>query len=649
MADNLGIDWSLSNPNAFAKGWSIGQAMNDQMQANQARKAVLADPTNQDAMRSLAVYDPDAAKNVQANADWQRMNVARQAAATYTADPSALNGSVLAGADPTTYHNVTQAIGMMDSNQRQKVADSMGFLGSAAQSLLALPQAQRVQALQAMAPQLAQHGIGPQQIQQYAQMGLTDQQLSGFINQAVGVKDSIINSQNQQRIGIEQNRLTEDMRHNRVEESKGVQDGFGNIINPTTGGVIYSASAPTTLADMAGAIASAEGQGQNPRSTAQGYGQFTNGTFVQQFRKSFPDQAGLTDQAILAKRGSGVEQKMLQDMTGSNAQALSAAGYTPSAGNVYLAHFLGLGDAQKVLGADPSTPIAKVLSPKVIQANPFLNGKTVADVEQWANGRMMTGGGGSGGLSKKAVDAAADWAIANGGQVPTGYARNKAAQVAIQNRIAERASELGLTMEQIIQKGQDTKAAAKTLQSFTNGTDARTIQALNNATNHLATLGHLADALDNGNIPLANRIGNAWASATGKAAPTNFNAAKQLVAGELVKAVTGAGGALGDREEYQKALSSIQSPAQLRGAIATVKDLLGSQLHTLELKYNVGTGRTDFARRLTPLVRASWDVQNDPNAPAPPQIPMAAAGQSAPSVSIGSLHQNSDGTMEWRP
>jgi hypothetical protein len=135
----------------------------------------------------------------------------------------------------------------------------------------------------------------------------------------------------------------------------------------------------------------AEGVGRNPLSTAQGPGQFINSTFVQTFRKTFPDAStGMTDKQILAQRGTGVETAMLKKFTEDNQAVLASRGFAPTNANTYLAHFLGAGGATKVLSAAPNTPIAQVVDAAAIAANPsvFRNIRTAGDMQQWAALKM---------------------------------------------------------------------------------------------------------------------------------------------------------------------------------------------------------------------------------------------------------------------
>jgi hypothetical protein len=94
-----------------------------------------------------------------------------------------------------------------------------------------------------------------------------------------------------------------------------------------------------------------------------------------------------------------------------------------------------------------------------------------------------------------------------------------------------------------------------------------------------------------------NSIAQRIASETGNPAPTNFDAAKKIVADEVVKAIVGSGGGVSDREEAARAFDKASSPEQLSGAIATAKRLMRGQLNGLKQQYKASTGKDDFDTR----------------------------------------------------
>lgn len=133
---------------------------------------------------------------------------------------------------------------------------------------------------------------------------------------------------------------------------------------------------------------------KNTRSSASGNYQFTDSTFLKTYRATFSD--GLTDKQILAKKNNpALQERLANVLTDQNEAALKAAGHTATGANLYLAHFAGAGGANKVLGADASASVSSVLGGKVVEANPFLRGKTVGWLREWA-GRKVGGGAAAG-------------------------------------------------------------------------------------------------------------------------------------------------------------------------------------------------------------------------------------------------------------
>lgn len=134
-------------------------------------------------------------------------------------------------------------------------------------------------------------------------------------------------------------------------------------------------------------------------SSAFGRYQFTRGTWLSYFIKRFGTM-GLTREQILAKRADGRLQDLLMgDLTADNAAALRRIGAPVTEGNLYLAHFLGPADAEKVLRASPETPLQGLISGDSIAANAkVLGGKTAGDVIAFADRKMGSAGSAGGGV-----------------------------------------------------------------------------------------------------------------------------------------------------------------------------------------------------------------------------------------------------------
>jgi len=290
---------------------------------------------------------------------------------------------------------------------------------------------------------------------------------------------------------------------------------------------------------------------------------------------------------------------------------------------------------QGVMAVDPRT---NIVTPVLVNGKPLLDSSTVNGQEQLkiarqrlnlsaqAERRLQEEADSSGGLSPQALDIAAQMVVQSGVMPPLGSGKNASlARVQVMNRVAEMTgTDAAAGASNIIGNQQNTLAAKKTLTDFTSGISARKVTSNNTAINHLQTMYELANDLNNKDIRIVNAAGNAFATATGQPAPTNFNAAKQLVAAEVIKAVVNNGGGVTERQEAAESFARANSPEQLKGVINTYRVLLGGQLESLEGQYKAGTGRDDFRSKfLTPNTQKVL-----PAAPAaaktPSDIPQAA-------------------------
>lgn len=175
------------------------------------------------------------------------------------------------------------------------------------------------------------------------------------------------------------------------------------------------------------------------------------------------------------------------------------------------------------------------------------------------------------------------------------------------------------------------------IQNFSRGQASQAVNSLNVSVAHLGTLTALGDALQNGNIPLFNKIGNTVSAWTGKPAVTNFDAAKEIVGDEVVKAVVGGVNSQADREAIKHLILSQQTPAQLKGVIQTFTTLLGGQLDGQRQRYQAGTGLNNFDQKyLAPATRDALEHSAGKVDPAiskmvyPSGIPVQQSGANVP-------------------
>lgn len=147
-------------------------------------------------------------------------------------------------------------------------------------------------------------------------------------------------------------------------------------------------------------IVSAESGGnpaaRNPRSSAMGSGQFIASTWLNTIARHRPDLAGLPrDEQLALRADPTLSRSMTAAYAADNGADLRAAGFEPSAGNVYLSHFAGPSGAKAILGADPTAPAAAILGDAVTSANPFLAGMSAGDLRTWAARKVGDGSGAS--------------------------------------------------------------------------------------------------------------------------------------------------------------------------------------------------------------------------------------------------------------
>lgn len=207
-------------------------------------------------------------------------------------------------------------------------------------------------------------------------------------------------------------------------------------------------------------------------------------------------------------------------------------------------------------------------------------------------------------LTKDTLDFAAQMYIQTGQMPQVGM--GKAAQ-ALRSQILTRAAEIKMgggvsaadAATNVVGNKIDVATKTKASKDFSTGTLGNKVTAFNTAIDHLSTMDKLSDALQNGDIKLINSLGNIIARQTGQPAPTNFDAAKQIVTAEVIKAVVASGGGVTERQEAERNFAAANSPAQLKGLIKTYKQLLGGQLNSLGLQYETTTGKKDFESKLT--------------------------------------------------
>jgi len=154
----------------------------------------------------------------------------------------------------------------------------------------------------------------------------------------------------------------------------------------------------------------------NPRSTALGPYQFIAATWLEIVNASFADKtAKLKPNEILDLRTEPVfARQVAMAYSQSNAAYLVANGAKATFANLRLAFLVGPRGAARVLAAKPETPVATLLGPVVINANPFMSGMTAAGLISRAERDIAAEPGSLAGIdpSSEAIKAAKGRALA---------------------------------------------------------------------------------------------------------------------------------------------------------------------------------------------------------------------------------------------
>ncbi len=176
-----------------------------------------------------------------------------------------------------------------------------------------------------------------------------------------------------------------------VTALSGPDSGFG-CFSFAEGGAAAGIEAVDALVGRIVQVESAgRADARNPLSTATGLGQFIEGTWLRMMRSYYPDLAqSLARAELLALRlDPDLSREMVRNLARENEEYLQARGHQTTAGRLYLAHFLGAEGAHRALSSDPSLGVGDVMGAAVVAANPFLEGKRIADLLAWADRKMQ--------------------------------------------------------------------------------------------------------------------------------------------------------------------------------------------------------------------------------------------------------------------
>lgn len=149
---------------------------------------------------------------------------------------------------------------------------------------------------------------------------------------------------------------------------------------------------------------------------------------------------------------------------------------------------------------------------------------------------------------------------------------------------------------------------AKAAKDFASGgQEAKSVNALNTALNHLNTLSEAADELHNTGSTWVNWAVNPATSVVSdkfNARLKKYEAAKNAVASEVAKVYKGVGAlSVEEQREWQKILSPNLGPEAQKAAIAQTAELLRGKIDALSKQYNDAFGGTQEKDFLSPKAK----------------------------------------------
>ncbi len=134
----------------------------------------------------------------------------------------------------------------------------------------------------------------------------------------------------------------------------------------------------------------------------------------------------------------------------------------------------------------------------------------------------------------------------------------------------------------------DFRTAINTMRFMTSGKGGQLATNYRTALDHLDMLQKASDALENGDVQAINRLSNDFKQQFGHAAPTNFEAVKTMLAGELANVAKTTGATDSEIASMKEELSRAQSPEQIKGVIETNHDLMFQKATELSKQYEYG-------------------------------------------------------------
>lgn len=155
------------------------------------------------------------------------------------------------------------------------------------------------------------------------------------------------------------------------------------------------------------------------------------------------------------------------------------------------------------------------------------------------------------------------------------------------------------------------RAAAR--RTFASGPEARNVTALNTVIGHLGTLDEMAMSLNNKDVRLQNMVINRLRTELGDPRVQNFDTARQAVAEETMRVFRQVGASEAEARAWGERISSSGSPAQLRGVISTLGELLESRIQAVGQQYERTVNEQGNPARVDPKNQQKLNRMRQPS------------------------------------
>ena len=183
--------------------------------------------------------------------------------------------------------------------------------------------------------------------------------------------------------------------------------------------------------------------------------------------------------------------------------------------------------------------------------------------------------GGKAELTPETIDMLADKYIQKGLMDPD-TSRDAESRRLVLNRVAEKKAS-GQDFD-LVGNQQKFKTVTDARKFYSTGKGADAFRQQDVIGEHIKTVKSLVDALDNGDLPTANRIAQSYGQSIGKDPVTNYKIGADILSKEVGKYMAGSGpGSAAERKEISDILPAINSPQQFRGGLDTLDKMVKGQ------------------------------------------------------------------------